>query len=113
MFKGTKKFWRFLALFTAIIVAIASFITIINASLLVINPDLVFITDATVAKILLYVINHGLIAVIIFASFSVLTNMPLLVKILFYIVFAVIILYNYFPQTYGDLLITIKDVFNP
>ena len=101
MIKGTKNFWDLLGEILAVAL-------ILVYAILIINANFTFIPEGTILGILELIRTYGSIALIGVVGFEALAERNFIIKIIFFLLIALIVVFMFFPGTYSNLLGLVK-----
>ncbi len=101
MIKGTKNFWDLLGEILAVAL-------IVVYAVLIINANFTFIPKGTFLGILELIRTYGSIALIGVVGFEALAERNFIIKIIFFLLIALIVVFMFFPGTYSNLLGLVK-----
>lgn len=102
MGKGFKKVFDFLGKCIALVLVVVWVVLLINA-------QWTFITNETVLQILTVIKEFGALVLVGVVGLEAVSDKPFIVRIIFYALCAVIVLFLFFPATYENLITAINN----
>ncbi len=97
MIKGTKNFWDLLGEILAVAL-------IVVYAVLILNANLNFIPEGTILGILELIRTYGSLVLIAVVGFEALADRNIVIKIIFILLIALIVVFMFFPGTYANLI---------
>lgn len=97
MIKGTKNFWDLLGEVLAVAL-------IVVYAVLILNANLNFIPEGTILGILELIRTYGSLVLIAVVGFEALADRNIVIKIIFILLIALIVVFMFFPGTYANLI---------
>jgi hypothetical protein len=97
MIKGTKNFWDLLGEILAVAL-------IVVYAVLILNANLAFIPQGTFLGILELIRTYGSLVLIAVVGFEALADRNIVIKIIFILLIALIVVFMFFPGTYTNLI---------
>ncbi|MBQ4049413.1 MAG: hypothetical protein IJD07_02040 [Clostridia bacterium] len=101
MKKQSESFFDFLGEILAIFLVIVYILSLANA-------QWGFIENATVLNIMKIAITYGSLLLVAIVGMEAVSKRTLLVRLIFYICIAIIVIFMFFPDTYNNLIGIIK-----
>lgn len=101
MLKGTEKIWDILGEILAIILVIVY-------ALLIINASFSFIPEGTFLNILEIIRTYGSLLLVGVVGMEAMSKRNFIFRIIFLLLIAVIVVFLFFPDTYGNFINIIK-----
>ena len=97
MIKGTKNFWDLLGEILAVAL-------IVVYAVLILNANLAFIPEGTILGILELIRTYGSLVLIAVVGFEALADRNIVIKLIFILLIALIVVFMFFPGTYANLI---------
>ena len=82
---------------------ICAVLTVALYAVLIINANWTFIPEGTFLNILLFIKNYAALAVVLIVSFEAMVKRGFIFKIIFLVLLAVIVLFQFFPGTWANI----------
>ncbi len=101
MIKGTKSFWDLLGEVLAVAL-------IVVYAILILNANFTFIPQGTLLGILELIRTYGSLVLIAVVGFEALAERNFVIKIIFILLIALIVVFMFFPGTYANLIGLVK-----
>ena len=82
---------------------ICAVLTVVLYAVLIINANWTFIPEGLFFDILLVIKNYAALAVVLIVSFEAMVKRGFIFKIIFLVLLAVIVLFQFFPGTWANI----------
>ena len=82
---------------------IMAVLTVTLYAVLIVNANWAFIPEGTFLNILLFIKNYAALAVVLIVSFEAMVKRGFILKLVFLILLAIIVLFQFFPGTWANI----------